>query len=133
MREIKLRAWDKVNNRMLYFARLAWESEYNLLYFAEGELDVPCGANLEWMEFTGLHDKNCKEIWEGDITNNGVVTWRDDWNWDSGGSVHPGFYFVGKYVGRDSELDYHVSFDGETEVLGNIYENPELLDSWRFK
>lgn len=77
------------------------------------------------MQFTGLKDIHGREIYEGDITKHGVVCWFNDLNWDSGGSKHPGFYFDLEYW-YDHELDWSTGFD-DIEVLGNIYENPELL------
>ena len=106
MREIKFRAWDLREKKM--------KNGYN-----DGE------ERFLLLQFTGLHDKNGKEIYEGDITNNGVVVWNEALTWDSGGSSHPGFYFDAPRF--DGDLNYHTSFDDDTEVIGNIYENPELL------
>ncbi len=79
-------------------------------------------------QFTGLTDKNGKDIYEGDITNEGVVKWFNDLHWDGGGSRHSGFYFDISYMAAmDNELEYHVGFDKNIEVLGNIWENPELV------
>ena len=74
-------------------------------------------------------DINGKKIFEGDITNHGVVEYNTDLHWDGGGSKHPGFYFRGAYdcLGDGAELSYHTKFD-DCEVLGNICENPELLE-----
>lgn len=141
MREIKFRAYKKNENRMmagivnLYNYPLHCKSE--ILYFeTEGETPIDDIKEFKtWdhadpddeiilMQYTGLKDKNGKEIYEGDITNNGVVEWCKSLNWDSGGSNHPGFYFDCK---ETDELSYHDGFDNDTEVIGNIYENPELL------
>ncbi len=81
------------------------------------------------MQYIGSQDVNNKDIYEGDFTNHGVVEYNTKLNWDSGGSEHPGFYFREGYdcLGNEAELEYHTGFD-DCEVLGNIYENPELLE-----
>ena len=68
---------------------------------------------------------NGVDFYEGDITNNGVIKFFEDLNWDSGGSYHPGFYFQGEYYSDDHELEHHISFDEDLELLGNIYDNPD--------
>lgn len=78
------------------------------------------------MQYIGREDINGKKIFEGDITNHGVVEYNSKLNWD-GGSIHPGFYFKEGYeYNEDSDLSYHTGFD-DCEVLGNIYENPEVI------
>jgi len=81
-----------------------------------------------WLQFTGLHDRNGKEIYEGDILKGGaVVGWFNELTWDGGGSNHPGFYCA-EWLAWESELSYHYLFDEETEVIGNIYESPSTND-----
>ncbi len=68
-------------------------------------------------QFTGLTDKNGKEIYEGDILNNSAATWVVIFN--SGCFCH-------KPIGtieRPVELALRSLVDGE--IIGNIYENPE--------
>jgi uncharacterized phage protein (TIGR01671 family) len=76
-------------------------------------------------QYTGLRDKNGKEIWKGDITDRGIIEFQTNLNWDSGGSLHSGFYF--KTYRDEGDLEYHLGMDN-CEVIGNIYEHGELLN-----
>lgn len=82
-------------------------------------------------QFTGLLDKNGKEIYEGDIiTVNGlyprVVLW-DKMTW----ALMPAEYYHDKYFWvmnlQHPDLDWWEQFADEFEIIGNIYDNPELL------
>jgi uncharacterized phage protein (TIGR01671 family) len=108
MREIKFRWWDKTKNAMCYGVE---------------QYIVGCLIDYEpLMQYTGLKDKNGREIYEGDIVSYQTgysepyiteVSWTDIDNegWNMGGFiVYPPW------------VDH-----GEVEVVGNIYENPELL------
>ena len=70
--------------------------------------------NLIVEQFTGLHDKNGKEIYVGDIVTDGVGKYKIVYDLKLAG-YQPYCIF------RDDPENY-------CEVLGNIYENPELLD-----
>ena len=132
MREIKFRG-KRINIDEwvygFYFQRNS-EDERNKWHF------IHDGEHIQYMikpetigQYTGLKDKNGKEIYEGDITNHGIVEYNKRLTWDGAGSPHPGFYFKQAYsYGEDGELSYHTGFD-DVEILGNIYENPELLEA----
>lgn len=99
-REIKFRAWDKVENKML-----SWE----LIC-----INWSCGALKDnfhhvVMQFTGLRDKNGKEIYESD-----QVKYKD-------GVYEVRYYENGFYLFRDVCANFDVRWN-EVEIIGNIYE-----------
>lgn len=121
MREIKFRAWDKELKMMDYDFYL--HSSGKQYQFAERNYDTPHieiePCDLKVMQYTGLKDKNGREIYEGDIVN------------------HLYHYYAGHgVVSEENEIIViediaKLPFDGssvECEIIGNIYENPELLE-----
>lgn len=126
MREIKFRAWSKRGAGMSSCADFAeWIRQYQLTpHFQPHEHFDPKNAVV--MQFTGLKDKNGKEIYEGD-----VVTWQGV------NDVRGEAYFErGRFLVRNHYVTHYDDPSdafGEgaktLEVIGNIYENPELLTS----
>jgi uncharacterized phage protein (TIGR01671 family) len=140
MRVFKFRAWDKFNAQY-------WNSEeYNNLgdFFKKIQHFIDGGNDLIIEQFTGLIDKNGKEVYEGDI-----IKWKETRFWnkeqEEKGVAMPRF-FKSAVVYDDAEFlvsstqefdtplccffrteDVHNQFDYKAEVIGNIYENPELL------
>ena len=119
MRPIKFRAWDKWNKKWTYFSiGQLWELGLRDLYIAF------CINGETFYEFTGLLDKNGKEIYEGDIVKHIREGAKPtEVIFDRGG-------FRRRLPNRDFDL-YAGYFDWSDnfEVIGNIYENPELLQN----
>lgn len=115
MREIRFRSWNKVHKKM------------EICPVVGGIMGI--SFNKPLMQYTGLEDKNGVEIYEGDIyavDNEGKYQ-----------VMFVGGAFVG---GKDRDSCVPLAWEGEDfdwpwsnaqtiEVIGNIYENPELLES----
>lgn len=106
MRQIKFRAWDTEEKIM----RKNWT-----------DLNLPPNHGLELMQFTGLLDKNGKEIYEGDIIG--------DISLDGHAGVVIYFTERSRYVIEhpNKKRIYELFANCEYEIIGNIYENPELI------
>ena len=144
-REIKFRAWVKAEKRMCPITVLTDEGAY-LVGVSKGKDQYYDGGRevirapddgrflnkreFVLMQFTGLQDKNGKDIYEGDIVEN--KTQRK--NFDNRTGKYE--YHLDVITTRDVvEFNKHwCSFDftkrteiGELKVLGNIYQTPELM------
>jgi len=132
MREIKFRAWDHKTKQMLPVWSIGWKAwegkpeNKSIINYVELVADIMDGAikrldgEVELMQFTGLHDKNGKEIYEGDILScierikiGMDEPWKDkktisEVKWTNDG--------------------YYLTFVRDKEIIGNIYENGELLN-----
>lgn len=102
-REIKFRAWDKNYSDMIWFS--LWDAHFNFNWVRTKIR--PKKEDIIFMQYTGMKDKNDKEIYEGDIIRHihskgiVIVEWTTD-----------------KWIG------YNIRSTDNMEVIGNIYENP---------
>ena len=111
-RTIKFRAWDKEEQEML-----DWDKFFNLDIAQVFESKGSWGVYP--MQYTGLKDANGVEIYEGDIVNwQGAVCYI---SWEESDAS---FMAVEQY---DSWAESGQEWGGNCKVIGNIYQNPELL------
>ena len=120
-REIKFRAWDGLNKTMSFWTM-------NDLCNHTEESDKPSCLE-EWMLYTGLADKNGKEIYEGDLmlTDDVYHDYEDGVaiNALPDGKIYPVEHRDGAFFAGD-ELLYEVAT--ASEIIGNVYENSDLLN-----
>lgn len=121
-RQIKFRAWDAEQNKMIE----TFDGEYQI-HVNEEDGTVYCGGHMpngDWnepplMQFTGLYDKSRNEIFEGDLLHRHmsvcwVVKFKDSkWVADE---VKP---ISGLYLDASQFI--------ECEIVGNVYENHDVL------
>lgn len=129
-REIKFRAWNKFTNTMIPTKKV----EFSFSEWINND-------NWVFMQFTGLKDKNDKEIYEGDIVRTIGKKWKkneDDFGgnyedvehisvvewWKSYSNI--GYRLKSKF-GKTVMIKPSALVTMKVEVIGNIHENPELL------
>jgi uncharacterized phage protein (TIGR01671 family) len=133
MRNIRFRAWDKKGRfDMADVLIIDFHEKYVIVNDGwnkdpeTGEED--CVANfdeIELMQFTGLKDKNGKEVYEGDIlwyrTDHTDKERRPNWHGNSRKKVV-------EWVSSKKKIGFNFCQSNNYEVIGNIYSNPELLE-----
>lgn len=134
MREIKFRGFHKPTKRMIdlkAITPLALDSKLD-----RDGLFLPFDDNIELMQFTGLKDKNGKEIFEGDIIKtdsfvggmqNFIIEWDEYGAWWQLKNVNNAedVNFAGKGI---DEITIYSSSEWKREIIGNVFENPELSE-----
>lgn len=121
MREIKFRVWDKRQTKGAQTKEMLYNAQNISLW--HDFLDYP--TTYAVMQFTGLKDKNNKEIYEGDILH------FDDSS--KNGDYYSVIFIDGAFKAKFKNPFFEVSYLNEGghcfshKVVGNIFENPNLL------
>lgn len=123
MRVIKFRAWD--NRDKYWYDDMNVSSDGKIFQVdADGYFDYL--SDVIVMQFTGLHDLNGREIYEGDIIQH--RTWRR--NADGSTTLSKQNEYMDKRVVEYETQSPFIGFSiqEDSEIIGNIYDTPELLD-----
>jgi len=119
MREIKFRAWVSEDDENFFMCRTitGYDSHHHLVS-SEGYNYY----NFELMQYTGLKDKNGVEIYEGDVLQDDYAEYyKVDWDLEFACFV---FYHIGS---EHFDNDLNANEAEQCKIIGNIYENPELI------
>ena len=132
MRERKFRAWDKNDKRIFidpqmidFYNKKIGYMQYQTEYMPDTSYSIPVGFEefeySELMQYTGLKDEYGDEIYEGDIVTLHNSRYKVIFNMEQA-----------RFVLRDDKFEMEIPFTNNNnermEIIGNIYENPELME-----
>lgn len=127
MREIRFRAWDNTYKQYLFVKSIMFQKDGEVLVHCLRDSGRSAYLDGKWLEtFTGLKDKNGKEAYHHDITQDEdddryIIEWDDE---------SACFYLKGiglNCLGQKTE-DLFISEISRQQIIGSIHTNPELLN-----
>ena len=135
MREIKFMAWHKEKKILREVLEISFSGGYVILagFGSFGEIEAPI-RDVELMQYTGLKDQNGKKIYEGYIVRFYPQAPRsEELPNPRYGEMGEIFFDIGSFAVRPIDkkrevLEFFLNELGDWVVVGNIYENKELLD-----
>jgi len=127
-REIRFRAWNKESRVMTGIVSLFFNNHSGSVHLVNPLYRGKCFRmdECELMQFTGLKDKNGREIYEGDLVQETFSVGKEikgriqEVFWDE---EHASFAIKP----ASPYISCGIAYSKEREIIGNIYENPELL------
>ncbi len=133
MRSIRFRAWHKKERKMLDVQDISFTKSGRCVGARCFHAEIHGGfwyyyidEDIDLMQYTGLKDKNGKEIYEGDIVKTLYVFSSDIPHGQI--KFKKGRFFV-EWMNEDEEMNDILHIHAKaSEIIGNIYENPELLE-----
>ncbi|MCW4359054.1 YopX family protein [Bacillus altitudinis] len=127
MRESKFRVWDDNAQELVYEVGLTPEGiPYSIPAHAEASDQFDYYPSCHKMQFTGLRDKNNVDIYEGDIVQGSLRLHGDVGPIMRKVYMHKGCYMFGVWNAHE-----YFNKHQHIEVVGNIYEDPDLLEEAR--
>ena len=132
-RDIKFRLWSKIGKKFIETDNPDLDFVINnngYLYSIEnfyGEIYVLPQMDIEVLQFTGLKDRNGKEIYEGDVIK--LIYFKDGRKREIGKVVFLHYQASFGIIDRDgNEYPLYRNTATQIEIIGNIYEDPSLLE-----
>lgn len=129
----RFRAWDKYHEIMVIIISIDFERKIVYVGREDGDRWEIHFDNLIFLQSTGLKDKNGVEIFEGDIVKVSVHNGFDYYDNEVCVVRKSRFHSGLVCINPNNDMEYRifnqdVLEDYQYEVIGNIYENPELLE-----
>lgn len=125
MRDIKFRAWDGRIKKMVELTLLGLQYKFydDLTVYgvdtSDGNVAKAKKHKIPVMQCIGLKDKNGKEIYENDLIEYGEHLYQVAWDEETASFLLQGVFIA--------ELESFPIDSEDLEIVGNIYQNPELL------
>lgn len=131
MREIKFRTWKKFGTQEMFrdIQAIDFKKGFVFIGYKVSELTIRTDKekleNVELMQYTGLKDKNGVEIYEGDVV---IDQWANEYTPVFQNGIYMA-YNPKHLMESEPSTQFNIIWKNGCEVIGNIYENPELLST----